>query len=277
MHPLHRRRLWWFTVLSVGLIIIQFAYNIHSVGRPQILGYATSLNTEELLKETNDYRARNNLPPLKLSDNLDRGAQAKAENMVANNYWSHVAPDGTTPWYFFQKVGYQYMNAGENLAYGFSTSDQVVTAWMNSLEHRQNILGKYQDVGFGYANGAHYQNGNNTVIVAFYGQPDSTQPLVTVTGNSPAQPPAATVHAAQDSKQVSGVGVIAQGNAPWAAYASLALIGASLLGFIVTHLELLRLGWHKTRRYAAMHPAVDAAVLLVLVILVVQAAGGFIQ
>lgn len=282
---LHKRRAWWFTVLTTGLLIIQFAYNIHAVGSPQVLGYATNINNSMLLNDTNDYRSRQGLPSLAANASLTRAAQAKAESMIAGNYWSHTAPDGTAPWYYFQKVGYQYGRAGENLAYGFSTSDQVVTAWMNSPEHRDNVLGDYTEVGFGFANGDHYQNGKNTVIVAFYGLPNNQKPLLTATTETPMSQATSTAvkgesianHAAQSAKHVSGMTTIIAGNAPWATYASLALIGASLLGFIVTHLETLRLGWRNARKYAILHPALDATILVVLALMVVQAAGGFIR
>jgi hypothetical protein len=268
---LHRRRAWWFAALTAGLLIIQIAYNFHSNGQPRVLGYATSMNGDVLLKDTNDYRGRSNLPTLKQNDALSRAAQAKADQMITQNYWSHEAPDGTTPWYFFHKVGYDYSVAGENLAYGFATSDQVVTAWMNSAEHRENILGNYQDVGFGFANGQDYQHGKNTVVVAMYGLPSGQKPTVATSS------PAITTKTPASAAHVNGATSIVSGNAPWATYASLALIGATILGFLVTHLETLRLGWHNARKYAALHPAVDAAVLLCLALVIVQSAGGFIR
>src|SRR6266496_4734286 len=195
--------------------------------------------------------------------------------MIAKNYWNHIAPDGTTPWHYFEQVGYSYSQAGENLAYGFSTSDQVVTAWMNSEEHRDNVLGGYTDVGFGFANGEHYQNGNNTVVVAFYGLPSDQKPLVTVTAKQPPHESATTAtNTAAIAQHVNGMTTVVSGNAPWATYASLALVGATFMGFLVTHLETLRLGWHNARRYAAVHPAVDVCVLLGIALVVVQAAGG---
>lgn len=274
LHMLHRRRAWWFTVLISGLVLIQFAYNIHSDGQPRVLGYATSISAETLLKDTNDYRSRSNVSTLHENEALDRAAQAKADSMIEQNYWSHVAPDGTTPWYYFQKVGYNYSAAGENLAYGFATADQVITAWMNSQEHRDNVLGNYQDVGFGFANGDNYQDGKNTVVVAMYGLSSYQNPA-----GEPNQhdTPTAITTIANGPQHVNGATSIINGNAPWATYASMALLGATILGFLVTHLETLKLGWHNARKYAILHPAVDAAVLLVIALVVVQAAGGFIR
>lgn len=278
-HQLHKRRAWWFGVLAIGMIVIQFAYNMHSGNAPKVLGYATTMDSAALLATTNKDRTDVGLPQLKLNETLARAAQAKADDMIAKNYWSHIAPDGTTPWFYFQKFEYRYSSAGENLAYGFATSEQVVTAWMNSAEHRANLLGNYTDVGFGYANSTDYQHGNNTVVVAFYGLPDTKDEHVAgaTTGEAYNHPNTGVgVHTAAFPTKISGVTSIVSGNAPWASYASLALIGAAIMGFLVTHLETLRLGWHNAKRYAVLHPAVDAAVLFCLALIVVQAASGFV-
>lgn len=271
---LHRRRASWFAVLTIGLLVIQFSYNIHGDSQPQVLGYATHMSSNVLLDNTNGQRKEAGLPSLKPNATLSQAAQAKAESMAAQNYWSHVAPDGTTPWSYIQKVGYEYSTAGENLAYGFSTSDQVVTAWMNSPEHRDNILGNYQDIGFGVADSANYQGGKNTVIVAFYSLPSSQKAAV---AGATTTAPHVAGYMPTTAQYVNGATSILSGNAPWATYASLMLIGATILGFLVTHLETLKLGWRNTRRYAVLHPVTDAVVLLCLALVVVQAAGGFIR
>lgn len=269
---LHRKRAHWFAVLAVGLLIIQFSYNIRSNGQPQVLGYTTNVNDKMMLADTNEYRAQAGLAKLTLNDKLGRAAQAKANDMIADNYWDHIAPDGTTPWKFVQQAGYDYDAAGENLAYGFSTSSQITAAWMNSPEHRDNILGKYSEVGFGVANGKDYQKGENTVVVAMYGAPSSYE-LTATTGSAK---PTKTI-ASASAQYVNGATTIISGNAPWATYASLALLGTTMFGFIITHLETLKLGWRNTRRYAIMHPVADAAVLLSVLLVIIQAAGGFIR
>jgi hypothetical protein len=262
-------------------VLIQLAYNLHSAGQPQVLGYATSMSNDVLLNDTNDYRSKSGLPSLSLNSNLNRAAQAKAESMITGNYWSHVAPDGTTPWYYFGKEGYKYSMAGENLAYGFSTSDQVIAAWMNSPEHKDNVLGDYADVGFGFANGSDYQHGNNTVVVAMYGLPITQKPLITATGGGTTQAPLTTLGSTAglntNSQHVNGMSTIAGGSAPWATYASLALIGATVMGFIVTHLETVRSGWRSARKYTILHPIVDMFILTLLALVFVQASGGFIR
>jgi hypothetical protein len=84
--------------------------------------------------------------------------------MFSKDYWAHNAPDGTTPWVFIKGAGYNYIYAGENLARGFSSAQDVITAWMNSPEHRQNVLSpNYQNVGFAVSTGK--LNGEDTVLV----------------------------------------------------------------------------------------------------------------
>src|SRR5580700_8473836 len=131
-------------VLGIGINSF-WSHSQHSV-----LGYATDMSVSELYTDTNAERSANGETALNLNSKLDAAAQAKADNMVALDYWSHDTPSGQPPWVFISNAGYDYVAAGENLAYGFDTSEDVLTAWMGSPEHRANILDSaYQDVGFG--------------------------------------------------------------------------------------------------------------------------------
>jgi hypothetical protein len=120
---------------------------------------------------TNENRVQNNVAPLVENSLLDEAAQMKANDMATNGYFAHTSPDGKTPWYWFQLVGYKYSFAGENLAVNFFDSADVAKAWMNSPEHRANIVRKdFTQIGIGVANGV-YQ-GHNTVFVAqLFGTP----------------------------------------------------------------------------------------------------------
>jgi uncharacterized protein YkwD len=158
-----------------------------------VLSYATSMSVSDLLAQTNTQRSGNNVASLSLNGQLNNAAQAKANDMVTRNYWSHNTPDGQEPWVFIAQAGYQYKTAGENLAYGFDTAAYTVTGWMNSPPHRQNLLNSaFQDVGFGFANSANYVNdGPQTVVVAMYGAPlsqSSPAPAVTVPSANSSQP-----------------------------------------------------------------------------------------
>ena len=127
--------------------------------------------TNSLIDGTNQSRTANNLAPLQVSPLLQTAAQEKADDMATNGYFAHTSPAGLTPWYWFDKVGYQYISAGENLAVDFSDSKDVTTAWMNSPEHRANILnGNYTQIGMATAQGTY--NGHPTIyVVEFFGTP----------------------------------------------------------------------------------------------------------
>ncbi|MGB3023428.1 MAG: CAP domain-containing protein [Candidatus Saccharimonadales bacterium] len=178
-------------VITIGIIRFDIT-TVQSFASNKVLSYATLISRSELLSEANVSRSSNNLLPLSLNSQLNTSAQAKAQHMADNNYWAHVAPDGTQPWYFFEAAGYSYQAAGENLAYGFDSSFAVNQGWMNSSGHRANILGDYSDVGFGIVNAPSFQGGEYTIVVAHYGKPLNYTAPAPPPAPSPAPQPAPT-------------------------------------------------------------------------------------
>lgn len=174
----------------VAIVIAGILLNswIGSINK-NVLGYATDMSISTLLSGTNNQRVANGLGALALNSMLDNAAQAKAQDMMTHDYWSHVSPTGVTPWYWITHAGYSYQTAGENLAYGFASASDTITGWMNSPEHRANILNTtYTQVGFGIINAPNYQGtGPETIVVAMY-----AEPYITATPAPAAQHPAAT-------------------------------------------------------------------------------------
>jgi hypothetical protein len=131
---------------------------------PSVLGTYSDITSEQLLLLTNQKRQENGLSSLSLNGELSNAASSKADNMFAQNYWAHNSPDGKTPWVFIKAAGYNYIYAGENLARGFTSAQDVINAWMASPEHRQNMLSaNYQNVGYAVETGK--LNGEDTVLV----------------------------------------------------------------------------------------------------------------
>jgi hypothetical protein len=144
---------------SAGLMLSVVRTNF-----PSVLGTFSDISNQQLLILTNQQRQNNNLPALTDNSELDQAAANKAADMFSKDYWAHNAPDGTTPWVFIKAAGYNYIYAGENLARGFNSVPDVINAWMNSPEHRQNVLSpNYQNVGFAVATGK--LSGESTVLV----------------------------------------------------------------------------------------------------------------
>lgn len=154
----------FFLLYIAAFSILTFSFRTIHFINPDILGYATDVRIEELLRLTNGKREALGLTTLTFNEQLAEAARQKANYMFAHNFWAHVAPDGTTPWDFVNNSGYVYVVAGENLAKNFSDSGGVLEAWMNSPTHRDNLLRKdYQDIGFAVVNGV--LNGEETTLV----------------------------------------------------------------------------------------------------------------
>lgn len=151
-------------VLSILFILLSFGFSYIKTAHPLALGISYSITRNDLLDDTNKARSENGMAQLKLNEKLNAAAQQKADYMFLHNFWAHFAPDGTTPWSFIKNSGYDYIYAGENLAKGFTSSSDIVKAWMNSPSHRENMLSsKYRDVGFAVVEGNLL--GEDTVLV----------------------------------------------------------------------------------------------------------------
>lgn len=189
-------------LIIASLLVGGFRFSFSKTG---VLAYATEMSTGNLLSETNVHRVNSGASSLALSSKLNQAAQAKARDMVARDYWSHNTPDGQEPWVFMDQAGYSYQKAGENLAYGFSTSSQTVTGWMNSPSHKANMLdASFTEVGFGFVNGENYQgSGNQTVVVAMYAKPQVASATSPAPAPAPPQANSATPSPAPAPKPAS--------------------------------------------------------------------------
>jgi hypothetical protein len=151
-------------IVLVLLCVVGLSVSIAKREYPAVLGISANVSVQDLLRFTNEQRESHGLTALKLDPELSNAAAAKAQHMFHGNYWAHISPDGTTPWFFIKKSGYEYLYAGENLARGYTTAPEVVDAWMASPSHRENILSpQYNDVGFAIATGS--LTGSDTVLV----------------------------------------------------------------------------------------------------------------
>ena len=100
---------------------------------------ASSVFGEEVIRLTNTERNKNGLPVLHVNTTLMEIANTRAEEL--KTVFSHTRPDGSD-WFVLYDI-YEYpfeIHEGENIAKGFLNPEEVVRAWMNSEEHRDNIL-----------------------------------------------------------------------------------------------------------------------------------------
>lgn len=115
----------------------------------------TGSYAQQVLNLVNAERAKYSLSPLTLNSSVSKVAQAKAEDMKANSYFSHTSPTYGSPFDMLKQFGISYSTAGENIAKGQKTPMAVVNAWMNSEGHRANILNRnFTQLGVGYVGGS---------------------------------------------------------------------------------------------------------------------------
>jgi uncharacterized YkwD family protein len=112
---------------------------------------------QKVVDLTNQERAKNGLAALKVDITLSKMAHEKSRDMSANGYFSHTSPTYGSPFDMMKKYGITYRYAGENIAMGQRTPEEVVKAWMNSEGHRKNILSpNYNYIGVGYVSQGNY-------------------------------------------------------------------------------------------------------------------------
>lgn len=133
-----------------------------------------------IISWTNINREQNGAEPaLKENTKLNQSAKLKLEDMFKQQYFEHESPSGAGPADLAKTVGYEYLSIGENLALGFfKDNEELVTAWMNSPGHRENILNtKFTEIGVAVAKGF-YKGEETWIAVQEFGRPTSNCPAV---------------------------------------------------------------------------------------------------
>jgi uncharacterized protein YkwD len=112
-----------------------------------------------VVKAHNRIRADAKLPSLTVSPKLEESARRHAKDMAAHHKMTHTGTDGSSSLDRIAAQGYQYRRAGENIAAGRFTIDELMNGWMDSPPHKRNILGSFSQIGVAYAtaeNGKRY-------------------------------------------------------------------------------------------------------------------------
>lgn len=236
-HNNHKAKILWprSIVILIGLFIMGRSFIDMTISlNPGVLGFASQIDPNKIIELTNKERLNVGDTILKENSELDQAALAKATDMFENNYWAHVSPTGTEPWYFVTQSGYKYQHAGENLARDFSNPKDVVAAWMASPTHRMNLLdNKYKDIGVAVLDG--YINGvETTLVVQMFG---SSQTSVAKIASSNV-----TTAYAQEAPAEEKI-------VPQASLSPMDLSRAWSLAFVVMILLALSLDWIFVLRY----------------------------
>jgi uncharacterized YkwD family protein/spore coat assembly protein SafA len=111
----------------------------------------------QVLSLVNQERSKAGLKPLSMDWEVQRVARIKACDMQQKGYFSHTSPTYGSPFTMLKQHGINYKSAGENIAMGQKTPQEVMVSWMNSQGHRANILKpEYTHLGVGYCQQGNY-------------------------------------------------------------------------------------------------------------------------
>lgn len=115
---------------------------------------------DEVTALINRERSKAGCGSVRTDERIRTAARAHSTDMAKNNYFSHTGLDGSSFVDRLARAGYpRDAAAGENIAYGYATAQEVVTGWMNSDGHRKNILNcsaKATGVGLAYGGTAYW-------------------------------------------------------------------------------------------------------------------------
>ncbi len=135
-----------------GLAASEPETRIMGYGANTVASTSYTIYAERVVALVNRERSIRGLPPLSVKAGLSWVATKRSVDMIQRNYFAHVDPSGHDAYYYLRKEYVRYGSAGENIASGQQTPEEVVAAWMNSPGHRANILNPYyRCIGVGIA------------------------------------------------------------------------------------------------------------------------------
>jgi uncharacterized protein YkwD len=120
-------------------------------GKPGVQTDEEQQMAGRVLALVNAERARVGCGPVSMDTKLVAAAQAHSRDMAVNNFFNHRGSSGNTVVERANAAGYSWGRIGENIAAGQSTPESVMSGWMSSAGHRENILNcRFVHIGVGY-------------------------------------------------------------------------------------------------------------------------------
>ncbi|RZB13961.1 CAP domain-containing protein [Streptomyces sp. F001] len=109
----------------------------------------------------NSERSKAGCSPVTVNAKLTKAAQDHSADMASHKNMSHTGSDGSDPGERITRAGYNWRTYGENVAYGYSSPEQVMAGWMSSPGHKRNILNcGFKEIGVGLAQPGNYWTQN---------------------------------------------------------------------------------------------------------------------
>jgi len=160
---LHPNRILFYTVTAVFIKMLVLLFVLFHPIDAFLTPDMAALQSNQLLQLTNKFRQEKGLPPLKENDKLKKAANLKSADMINAQYFNHISPQnrGLSDW--LGLAGYKFKVAGENLAMGFDSAEDIFKSWQNSPTHYANLVDPdFQEIGISVSSGL--LSGNETSI-----------------------------------------------------------------------------------------------------------------
>src|SRR3989339_1994766 len=137
-HILHTKRTIFYSLffLLTKMMVVLFVVllPLETFSLPEVKNSIA----DKIIAETNKVRNKLAVRSLDTNEKLFSSANAKSWDMVRNDYFDHISPDGKRLRDFLQEADYDYRMAGENLAVGYKNLEDLMVAWENSPSHYDN-------------------------------------------------------------------------------------------------------------------------------------------
>ena len=172
-HSLHPKRIIFHaaSIVAIKIVVVVFAvvFPLSAWMTPDL----ALQQDKKIIALTNDLRKNLHLPTLVENLKLDQAAYAKAQDMLLNQYFAHISPAKIGLDYWLAQADYKYAVAGENLAMGFATPEDVMAAWQDSPTHYANLTDPdFTEIGVGMSEGK-FNDTDTTLVAQYFGTPDT--------------------------------------------------------------------------------------------------------
>lgn len=125
-------------IMLSALLIAYPGCRLVTKREPEIPEYVEE-EAQKLVKLVNRYRERNGLHPLQWDSYIHLICVSHNRDMADRDYFSHYSPDYLGPFDRLRQARVEYVYAGENIAHGQTSPEQVLSDWLHSPAHKRNI------------------------------------------------------------------------------------------------------------------------------------------
>lgn len=148
--------------------------------------------SKQIIKLTNELRQNAGVAAVIENSKLSAAAYDKAQDMLTQQYFAHVGPDGKTAGDWLKENLYDYDFVGENLAIGFSSPADVINAWTKSATHYANMIDpNFTEIGVSMVIG-NYEGYETTFVSEMLATPKATKEQTTVASTTVTRLPSRT-------------------------------------------------------------------------------------